>query len=139
MQPFLDHAEKGIYILCRTSNPGGSDFQNLVLESGKKVYEQVAYLAVNDWNVNNNIGLVVGATRPEEISDIRKITGEMSFLLPGVGVQGADIESLVEKGKGGGMIINSSRAIIYASDRSDFASEARLVAEETRTMINRFC
>ena len=139
MKPFLDFAEKGIFILCRTSNPGGSDLQNLVLADGKRLYEHVAELAVTDWNQNDNIALVVGATRPEEIADIRKITGEMTFLLPGVGAQGADIESLMKSGRGGEMIINSSRGIIYASDKRDFVQQARAAALDTRAQINQFC
>ncbi len=138
LQPFLDYAEKGIYILCRTSNPGGSDLQHLVLENGKTLYEHVAELAVSQWNANQNIGLVVGATRPEEIKRIREITRAMDFLLPGVGAQGADVQALMENGAGGGMTINSSRAIIYASSESDFAEAAHRVYEQTRTEINRY-
>lgn len=137
MQPFLDYKEKGIYILCRTSNPGGSDLQNLVLDNGDTVYQHVAKLAVSEWNNNRNVGLVVGATRPEEIKDIRQIAGVMDFLLPGVGAQGADVEALMANGVGGGMTINSSRAIIYASSESDFAAAANQVAENTRAEINR--
>lgn len=137
MQPFLDYAEKGVYILCRTSNPGGTDLQNLVLESGTTVYEHVAELAVTKWNANSNVGLVVGATRPEEIKRIRDITGDIDFLLPGVGAQGADVGAMMANGAGGGMTINSSRAIIYASDRADFAEAALTVATDTRNEINR--
>lgn len=136
MQAFLDYPEKGIFILCRTSNPGGSDIQNLVLETGKRVYEHIAELASTSWNKNQNIALVVGATRPEEIADIRSIAGEMTFLLPGVGAQGADIALMMENGQGGGMIINSSRAIIYASSESDFAEQASLIAQQTCAEIN---
>jgi len=136
MQPFLDYADKGIFILCRTSNPGGSDIQNLVLESGQKVYEHIAELASSDWNRNRNIALVVGATRPEEIADIRDITGDMTFLLPGVGTQGADIASMMKSGQGGRMIISSSRSIIYASSRSDFGEQARNAAQNTHKEIS---
>ncbi|MBL4682224.1 MAG: orotidine-5'-phosphate decarboxylase [Pseudomonadales bacterium] len=136
MQAFLDYTDKGIFILCRTSNPGGTDIQNLVLESGQKVYEHIAELASTKWNKNKNIALVVGATRPEEIADIRDITGNMMFLLPGVGAQGADIGRMMENGQGGGMIISSSRAIIYASSQSDFAEQARNAAQQTRAEIN---
>ncbi|MFN3236502.1 MAG: orotidine-5'-phosphate decarboxylase [Pseudomonadales bacterium] len=137
MQPFLDYADRGVYILCRTSNPGGSDLQNLLLEGGKSVYEHVAELAVGQWNEHHNVGLVVGATRPEEIKRIRDITGDIDFLLPGVGAQGADIAAMMENGQGGGMTINSSRAIIYASGESDFAAAANNVAEATVKEINR--
>ena len=136
MQPFLEYQDKGIYILCRTSNPGGSDLQNLELNSGQLLYEHVAQLAVEQWNSNQNVGLVVGATRPEEIKRIRQITGDIDFLLPGVGAQGADVGQLMANGAGGGMTINSSRAIIYASSKSDFASAAAKVAEQTRAEIN---
>jgi orotidine-5'-phosphate decarboxylase len=138
MQPFLNYQDKGIYILCRTSNPGGSDLQNLVLDSGQTVYEHVAESAANDWNANSNVALVVGATRPEEIKRIRSIVGEMEFLLPGVGAQGADVEQLMINGQGGGLTINASRSIIYASDQSDFASAARQAADDTRQEINRY-
>ena len=138
LQPFLDYKDKGVYILCRTSNPGGSDLQNLLLENGRTVYEEVAYRAMTEWNGNNNIGLVVGATRPEEIGRIRSIVGTMDFLLPGVGAQGADVKLLMENGQGGGMAINSSRGIIYASNQSDFAAKARQAAEATRSEINQY-
>lgn len=136
MEPFLARKDKGIFILCRTSNPGGTDLQNLTLGSGLRVYEHVAKLAVEDWNENNNVGLVVGATRPDEISDIRKITGNMPFLMPGVGAQGADVQALMEHGQGGPMIINSSRAVLYASNGSDFSIKAREVANATRIEVN---
>ncbi len=138
MEPFLDYADKGIFILCRTSNPGGSDLQNLVLESGKRLYEHVAELAVTQWNENKNIGLVVGATRPEEIASIRAIVGDMNFLLPGVGAQGADVKIMMEHASGGSMIINSARAVLYASNQSDFAAKARQVALDTRDQIRQF-
>ena len=138
LQPFLDYAEKGIYILCRTSNPGGSDLQNLLLEGGQTVYEHVAELAAGKWNTNHNVALVVGATRPEEIKRIRSLVGEMEFLLPGVGAQGADIEQLMENGVGGGLTINASRSVIYASEQLDFAAAARASADATRQEINRF-
>ncbi|HIG43465.1 MAG: orotidine-5'-phosphate decarboxylase [bacterium] len=136
MEPFLEYADKGIFILCRTSNPGGSDLQNLVLDSGQRVYEHVAELAASQWNQNHNVGLVVGATRPEEIAIIRKIVGKMNLLLPGVGAQKADVKAMMEAGKGGGMIVNSARAVLYASDQSDFAAKARQVAKDTRDQIS---
>jgi len=138
MQPFLDYQDKGIYILCRTSNPGGGDIQNLMLESGQTLYEHVAEQAAVEWNANHNVALVVGATRPEEIGRIRSLVGEMEFLLPGVGAQGADIGQLMENGQGGGLLINSSRGVIYASAQSDFAAAARQAADQTRLTINRY-
>ena len=138
MAPYLDYADKGVFILCRTSNPGGSDLQNLTLSSGDTLYEHVAKQARDDWNDNGNVGLVVGATRPEELRNIRKICGEMTFLLPGVGAQGADIGEMMGAGQGGGMLISSSRAVLYASEDDDFAEAARVVAIQTRDEINRY-
>ena len=99
--------------------------------------EEVAVRANNDWNRNSNLGLVVGATRPEELAEIREICGEMMLLLPGVGAQGADVAELMRAGQGGGMLISSSRAILYAGDDDEFADAARTVAEATRDEINR--
>jgi orotidine-5'-phosphate decarboxylase len=137
MQPYLDYADRGVFILCRTSNPGGADLQHLTLESGDTLYEHVAKQAATVWNGNNNVGLVVGATRPEELRRIRDICEEMTFLLPGVGAQGADISEMMGAGQGGGMLISSSRAILYAGDGEDFAEQARKVAIDTRDEINR--
>lgn len=138
MQPYLDYADRGVFILCRTSNPGGSDLQNLILESGDTLYKHVARQAVEVWNQNNNIGLVVGATRPEELREIRDLCGPMTFLLPGVGAQGADVRLMMGAGQGGGMLVSSSRAILYASTGEDFAEAARQVAINTRDEVNRY-
>ena len=137
MQPYIDYPTKGVFILCRTSNPGGMDLQQLKLEGGKSLYETVAYKATHEWNSSGNIGLVVGATRPAELQSIRNICGEMTLLLPGVGVQGADISKVMRAGQGGGMLISSSRAIIYAGQKDDFADAARQAAIEIRNEINR--
>lgn len=138
MAPYLSYADRGVFVLCRTSNPGGSDLQNLVLESGDTLYEHVARQATCNWNDNGNVGLVVGATRPEELRSIRTICGEMTFLLPGVGAQGADVGEMMEAGQGGGMLISSSRAILYAGAGDDFAEQARAAALSTRNEINRY-
>lgn len=138
MTPYLEYAEKGVFILCRTSNPGGSDLQNLKLSTGETLYEHVAQQARDKWNSHDNVGLVVGATRPEELRGIRQICGDMTFLLPGVGAQGADIGEMMGAGQGGGMLISSSRAVLYASEGDDFAEAARTVAIDTRDEINRF-
>ncbi|MBT5702330.1 MAG: orotidine-5'-phosphate decarboxylase [Gammaproteobacteria bacterium] len=138
MDPYLDYTDRGVFILCRTSNPGGSDLQNLLLKGGLTLYEHVATQARDDWNTNNNVGLVVGATRPEELRQIRQICGDMTFLLPGVGAQGADVKQMVFAGQGGGMLVSSSRAILYAGEAEDFAEKARKVALETRDEINRY-
>lgn len=136
--PFLDYKDRGVFVVCRTSNAGGSDVQNLMLERGAPLYEFVAREAAQTWNYNGNVGLVVGATQPAELARIRKIAGDMTFLLPGVGAQGADIAAMMAAAKGGGKIVSSSRAILYASDGEDFAASARNIAMQTRDEINRY-
>ena len=138
IEPYLKHAGKGVIVLCRTSNPGGSDLQFLnVAPNGEPLYLHVAKLAAQHWNSSNQISLVVGATFPQEIAKVRAIVGEMPLLIPGIGAQGGDIDATVSAGKiagkpGSGMIINSSRAILYASSGADFAKAAREVATTTR-------
>ena len=136
MEPFLSHDDKGILILCRTSNPGGSDLQNLKTENGMYLYEHIAIQAKEVWNGNGNVLLVVGATRPLELKRIRELTGDMPFLLPGIGAQGGDIKSSMESARGGQLIVNSARAILYADDSDSFADCARQVAIQTRDQIN---
>ena len=138
IEPYLRHQGKGVIVLCRTSNPGGSDLQFLnVSPDGQPLYLHVAKLAAQKWNASGQIGLVVGATFPEEIAKVRAIVGDMPLLIPGIGVQGGDIDATVKAGAipnkpGTGMVINSSRAILYASSGSDFAQAARTVALTTR-------
>jgi orotidine-5'-phosphate decarboxylase len=138
IEPYLKHTGKGVIVLCRTSNPGGSDLQFLnVAPNGEPLYLHVANLAATKWNSSGQIGLVVGATFPEEIAKVRAIVGDMPLLIPGIGAQGGDIEATVKAGSipgkpGTGMIINSSRAILYASSGNDFAQAARQVAQTTR-------
>jgi orotidine-5'-phosphate decarboxylase len=138
VEPYLRHAGKGVIVLCRTSNPGGSDLQFLnVSPSGDPLYIHVAKLAAQQWNLSGQLSLVVGATFPEEIAKVREIVGEMPLLIPGIGAQGGDIDATVKAGSipnkpGTGMIINSSRAILYASSGPDFAEAARKVALTTR-------
>ena len=137
IEPYLKYAGKGVIVLCRTSNPGGSDLQFLNVNSGEPLYLHVAKLASQDWNSSGQISLVVGATFPEEIAKVRAIVGDMPLLIPGIGAQGGDIDATVKAGciagaPGTGMIINSSRAILYASSGSDFAQAARNVAQSTR-------
>jgi orotidine-5'-phosphate decarboxylase len=138
IEPYLKHKGKGVIVLCRTSNPGGSDLQFLnILPNGEPLYLHVAKLAADQWNSSGQIGLVVGATFPEEIAKVRAMVGEMPLLIPGIGAQGGDIEATVKAGSisgkpGTGMIINSSRAILYASSGNDFAEAARQVAQSTR-------
>ncbi len=141
IEPYLKHAGKGVIVLCRTSNLGGSDLQFLnIAPDGEPLYLHLAKLAAQKWNDSGQISLVVGATFPEEIAKVRTIVGEMPLLIPGIGAQGGDIEATVTAGAipgkpGTGMIINSSRAILYASSGNDFAQAARLVAQETRDAI----
>ena len=140
MQPYLVHPDKGVIVLCRTSNAGGSDVQFLET-NGRPVYQVVAERARDAWNTSGQMGLVVGATFPQEIRRVREIVGDMPLLIPGIGVQGGDIEATVRAGRtadGTGMMINSSRAILYASSDSDFADAARGVAQATRDQINQY-
>ncbi|MDB5727194.1 MAG: pyrF [Noviherbaspirillum sp.] len=141
--PYLEWNDRGAIVLCRTSNPGGSDLQFLTVE-GKPLYQLVAGLVADKWNRNGQCALVVGATFPAELAQVRRIVGDMPLLVPGIGAQGGDIEATVAAGKtsaGTGMMINSSRAILYAAtdDKAgeDFAQAARRVALETRDAINR--
>jgi orotidine-5'-phosphate decarboxylase len=139
VEPWLAWAGKGVILLCRTSNAGGSDLQFLDIE-GEKLYERVARLA-SEWNSGGQIGLVVGATFPAEIARVRQIVGDMPLLVPGIGAQGGDIEATVTAGRtaaASGLLINASRAILYAGQDENFAAAARRVAEETRITINRY-
>lgn len=118
LQPFLDRKDKGNIILCRTSNPGAGEFQDLLV-GGKPVYQRIAEQVVAKWNTNENCALVVGATYPEEMKIVRQIAPNMPFLIPGVGAQGGEVEATVKMGvdsNGGGAIINSARGIIFAND-----------------------
>ena len=142
--PYTQYADKGVIILCRTSNPGGSDLQFLEVDgpNGKeRLYRRIARVVATEWNANNNCALVVGATFPHELAQVRAIVGDMPLLVPGIGAQGGDVEATVKAGRsanGTGLMINSSRAILYASSGEDFAQAARRVADETRLAINRF-
>ena len=138
LDPWLAWPDKGVILLCRTSNPGGSDLQFLDV-GGERLYERVARLAANEWNTSGQIGLVVGATFPAEIARVRAIVGDMPLLVPGIGAQCGDIAATVEAGRTAnatGLMINSSRAILYSGKDEDFAATARKVAEKTRAAIN---
>jgi orotidine-5'-phosphate decarboxylase len=140
LNPFLQHKDKGIILLCRTSNPGAHDIQNLMVDS-VPLYQIVARKAAAEWNEHNNLLLVVGATYPKELAEIRAIVGDMPLLVPGIGAQGGDIELTMKNGqdsKGQGMIINSSRGIIYAGSDEDFADLARRETLNLRDKINQF-
>jgi orotidine-5'-phosphate decarboxylase len=144
IDPYLAYPDKGVILLCRTSNPGGSDLQFLDV-GGVKLYERVARLVAAEWNRGGQCALVVGATFPAEIARVRALTGDMPLLVPGIGAQGGDIEATVHAGRtsnGAGLMINSSRAILYAgvleNSGENFAEAARRVALETRDAINRY-
>ena len=127
LKPFLDQKDKAVIILCRTSNPGAVDLQNLTID-GKPLYIQVAEKAANEWNYNKNVILVVGATYPDELKEIRAVIGDIPFLTPGIGAQGGDVEKAVKAGTtpdGTGMIINSSRGIIYSENPAEAAKKLR--------------
>jgi len=132
VEPYFEHGG-GVIALCRTSNPGGADVQSLVAD-GRPVYAHVAEMVARDWAERGDCGLVVGATYPAELADVRAIAPELPILVPGVGVQGGDAATVVSDGAdagGGGLIVNSSRAVLYASGGNDFAEAAR--AEAART------
>ncbi|MBK5913531.1 orotidine-5'-phosphate decarboxylase [Rhodocyclus purpureus] len=140
IEPYLAWSDRGIILLCRTSNPGGSDLQFLDV-GGERLFERVARLAAGDWNSKGQLALVVGATFPAEIARVRELTGDMPLLVPGIGAQGGDIEATVKAGRdsrGRGLMINSSRAILYAGKGEDFAAAARAAALATRDAINRY-
>jgi orotidine-5'-phosphate decarboxylase len=141
LQPFLARKDKGCIVLCRTSNPGAGELQDLLVD-GKPLYEHVARQVAETWNLQGNCQLVVGATYPAEMKAIRQIVGDdMAFLVPGIGAQGGDVEQAVKAGvtsKGDGLIINSARGIIYASNGEDFAEAARAEALKLRDEINKY-
>ena len=139
VEPFLKHVDKGVIVLCRTSNPGARDIQDLNVGPGRKLFQHVAQVVAKEWNTAGNCMIVVGATYPEELADIRKHTGDLPFLVPGVGAQGGDVAKVMAAGKtaaGTGLVISSSRAILYASSGDDFAAAARKAAQELRDSIN---
>ena len=139
VQPFLDRADRGVILLCRTSNPGARDVQDLEV-AGRPLYQRVAALVAGEWNANGNCALVVGATYPRELAEVRAIAGAMPLLVPGVGAQGGDVAAVVANGKNAddaGLIISSSRAILYAGSGDDYADAARGAARSLRDEINR--
>lgn len=140
--PYLEYRDRGTIVLCRTSNPGGSDLQFLDSQ-GTPIYLHVARMVAERWNANGQCALVVGATYPQELARVRKVVGNMPLLVPGIGAQGGDIEATVAAGRtvaGTGMMLSSSRAILYATPDvgagEDFADAARRVARTTRDAIN---
>jgi orotidine-5'-phosphate decarboxylase len=137
IEPFISYRDKGVFILCRTSNKGAADFQDRRID-GLPLYEVVAQKA-REWNIQGNVGLVVGATYPEQLKKVRSICPEMPLLIPGIGAQGGDLASAVRYGvdaQGEKATINVSRQILYASREKDFAQAARNAAEKIRSQIN---
>jgi orotidine-5'-phosphate decarboxylase len=138
LEPFLARTGKGVIVLCRTSNPGSGDLQMLTTD-GRPMYQHVAHMAADQWSKMGEVALVVGATYPAELATVRSIVGDMPLLVPGIGAQGGDVVATVNAGataNGTGMMINSSRAILYASSGDDFAQAARNVAIATRDEIS---
>lgn len=141
VEPYLRYQGKGAFLLCRTSNPGGDDFQNQRLAgvAGEPLlYEHIARLAQGPWNRNGQLGLVVGATYPAEIERVRSLAPTVPLLIPGVGAQGGDALATVRAGwrQDGPIVVNSSRAILYASNGADFAAAARREAQRTRDLLH---
>ncbi len=145
VQPFLDYADRGVFVLCKTSNPGSNEFQGLQVRAdsqpqgdSRPLYEVVAQRVVQ-WNTAGNCGLVVGATFPQELASVRLIAPDLPILVPGVGAQAGDLESAVRGGvdaNGELIVVNSSRAILHASSGDDFAEAARRATERLRDAIN---
>ncbi len=143
IEPYLRYTDKGLLLLCRTSNPGGSDLQAQRLASGRLLYEHIAELAQGPWNRNGQLGLVVGATFPAEIERVRQLAPALPLLIPGVGAQGGDAAATVRAGWRGSagssrapIIVNSSRGVLYASAGSDYAAAARAAAALLRDTLN---
>jgi orotidine-5'-phosphate decarboxylase len=145
VQPFLDRGDRGVVILCRTSNPGARDLQDLAVSAGdggasRPLYQHVAETVAREWNGNGNCMLVVGATWPGQLREVRAIVGDLPFLVPGVGAQGGDADAVVRNARtadGTGLVVSSSRAILYASPGDDYAEAAAAAARELRDTLNR--
>ena len=143
IEPYLRWEGKGLFLLCRTSNPGGDDLQAQRLDDGERVFERVARLAAGPWQRDGRLGLVVGATYPAEIARVRELAPALPLLIPGVGAQGGDADATVRAGwraeggrTTGAVAVNSSRAVLYASAGADFAAAARAAADATRQALN---
>jgi len=138
VEPWLRYGDKGVILLCRTSNPGGSDLQAQRLASGDLLYEHIAKLAQGPWNTTGQLGLVVGATFPGEIARVRELAPTLPLLIPGVGAQGGDAQATVQAGwrPDAPIAVNSSRAVLYAASEGDFAAAARQAALQTRAALN---
>ena len=144
-QPFLERADKGVILLCHTSNPGAADLQDLRVQSNDgtqlPLYQHLAKIIAHDWNANGNCALVTGATWPEQLGEVRALVGDMPLLVPGIGAQGGDVEAVVRHGQtidGNGLLISSSRAILYAGKGVDYAGAARHAAQTLRDSVNQY-
>lgn len=140
LAPFLERADRGVFVLCRTSNPGAGELQDLPVER-EPIYLHVARLVASRWNARGNCGLVVGATWPEDLRAIRAAAPDLPILLPGIGAQGGDLEGSLRAGvdaRGHGLLVSASRSVLYASAGADFAAAARREAERLRDTINAF-
>ncbi len=140
LKPFFDREDKGVIVLCHTSNPGAKEFQNLSVDGGEELYKHVARSAATRWNERGNCCIMVGATYPEELSEVRKIVGDMPILIAGIGAQDGDLEKTLHAGldnRGRGLVVNASRSIIFASRGSDFADAARTRARELHERIRK--
>jgi len=142
IEPYTKFKDKGVVVLCKTSNAGSGELQNLKLDNGRTLFQQVAKKASQDWNENNNVLLVVGATYPEELAQIRQTVGDMPLLIPGIGAQGGDVEATLKAGlrtDGKGLIISSSRGIIYAGDnKKNYAQAAEQACIDLKNTINQY-
>ena len=139
VEPFLEYFDRGVFVWCRSSNPGAADFQDLTLAGGQPLYEAVAQKA-REWNVHGNVGLVIGATWPRELERVRYLCPDMLMLLPGLGAQEGDLAASVRAAmdaEGAGFIVNASRRVLYASRGKDYAKTARRAAQQLRDEINR--
>jgi orotidine-5'-phosphate decarboxylase len=140
VEPYLEWSDRGVIVLCRTSNPGARDFQDLAVD-GKRLYRHVAERVAGEWNRGGQCMLVIGATYPEELAEVRGVVGDLPFLVPGIGAQGGDVAAAVRAGRtadGFGMAINSSRGIIYAGSGDGFAQAAAEAARRQRDEINQY-
>jgi orotidine-5'-phosphate decarboxylase len=138
LEPFFDYADRGVFVLCKTSNPGAGEIQDLVAAGGEPLFLRVARQATI-WDKHGTLGLVVGATYPADVAAVRRVAPRAPILLPGVGAQAGDLERSVQAGvdgDGGGAIVNASRTILYASPESNWQSAARAEAENLRSAIN---
>jgi len=137
IEPYLSYDGRGLILLCRTSNPGGSDLQAQTLANGDRLFEHIAKLAAGPWNRGGRLGLVVGATFPAEVARVRALAPTLPLLIPGIGAQGGDARATVEAAwrPDGPIVVNSSRAVLYAGDGEGFALASREAARATRELL----